>query len=74
PIYVNFTLPQQELGKLRTGLPVKVTSDALPGLSIDGRITAVNPLVDVETRNVQLQATVANKAEKLRPGMFVNVA
>jgi len=75
PIYVNFTLPQQELARLRSGLPVRVTSDALPGgPSIDGRITAVNPLVDAETRNIQLQATVANRAEKLRPGMFVNVA
>ncbi len=43
-------------------------------MTIDGRITTVNPLVDAETRNVQLQATVANPEEKLRPGMFVNVA
>jgi len=74
PIYVNFTLPQQQLAQLRPGLPVRVTCDALPGLSIDGRITAVNPLVDAETRNIQLQATVGNPSEKLRPGMFVNAA
>jgi len=74
PIYVNFTLPQQELSRLRVGLPVRVASDAFPGLAIDGRITTVNPLVDAETRNVQLQATVANPAETLRPGMFVNTA
>jgi len=74
PIFVNFALPQQHLALLRTGLPVRVTCDALPGVKVDGRITAVNPLVDTETRNVQLQATVANRAEKLRPGMFVNAA
>ena len=74
PIYVNFTLPQQELSRLRVGLPVRVTSDALPGQSILGRITTVNPLVDADTRNVQLQATVENPAEALRPGMFVNTA
>jgi membrane fusion protein (multidrug efflux system) len=74
PIYVNFALPQQELSRLRAGLPVRVTSDALPGLAIDGRITTVNPQVDVDTRNVQLQATVSNPAEKLRPGMFVNAS
>src|SRR5512141_487410 len=74
PIFVNFALPQQELFRLRTGLPVRVTSDASPGLTITGRITTVNPLVDAETRNVQLQATVANPEEKLRPGMFVNTA
>jgi membrane fusion protein (multidrug efflux system) len=74
PIYVNFSLPQQELSRLRVGLPVRVTSDALPGKVINGRITTVNPLVDAETRNVQLQATVANPSETLRPGMFVNTA
>ncbi len=74
PIYVNFNLPQQQLARLRPGLPVRVTCDALPGLAIEGRITTVNPLVDAETRNIQLQATVANPAEKLRPGMFVNAA
>ena len=74
PIYVNFALPQQELYRLHAGLPVRVTSDGLPGLAIDGRITTVSPLVDAETRNVQLQATVANPEEKLRPGMFVNAA
>ena len=75
PIYVNFTLPQPQLPQLRPGLPVRVTSDALPGgRAIDGRITAVNPLVDAATRNVQVQATVANREEKLRAGMYVNVA
>jgi membrane fusion protein (multidrug efflux system) len=74
PIYVDFTLPQQELARLRSGLSVWVTCDCLAGTAIQGRITAVNPLVDAETRNVQLQATVANRAERLRPGMFVNVA
>jgi membrane fusion protein (multidrug efflux system) len=74
PIYANFTLPQQEISQLRTGLPVRVTGDALPGLTVEGRITTVNPLVDTDTRNIQVQATLSNPAEKLRPGMFVNVA
>ncbi len=74
PIYVNFTLPQQQIPRLRTGMPVRVTCDALPGLTINGRITVVNPLVDTETRNVQVQATAANPGEKLRPGMFVNAS
>ena len=73
-IYVDFTLPQQELSRLRNGLPVQVTCDCLSGAAINGRITTVNPLVDAETRNVKLQATVANRGEKLRPGMFVNVS
>src|SRR5512144_2155255 len=65
PIYVNFTLPQQELPRLRPGLTVRVSSDALPGVVIEGRITAMNPLVDADTRNIKLQATLANHAERL---------
>ena len=74
PIFANFQLPQQELAKIRRGLPVKLTADALPGQTIEGTITAVNPQVDSATRNVRLQATVANPREQLRPGMFVNAA
>ena len=74
PIFVDFTLPQQELGRLHSGLPVRVMSDVLPGVTIEGRITAVNPLVDAETRTIRLQATLANRTERLRPGMFVTVA
>jgi len=74
PIYVNFSLPQQEIGRLHSGLQVRVTCDALPDVTVDGRITALNPLVDADTRNIQVQATVTNRGEKLRPGMFVNVA
>jgi membrane fusion protein (multidrug efflux system) len=74
PIYVDFTLPQQQLARLRPGLPVRVTADALPGESIEGRITAISPQIDADIRAVKLQATVSNRAEKLRAGMYVNVA
>ncbi len=74
PIYVDFTLPQQRLAQLQLNLPIRVVCDALPGETVEGRITAINPLVESETRNIQVQATVLNKDEKLRPGMFVNVA
>jgi len=74
PIYADFSLPQQQLGRLNPGQPVRVTCDALPGLSSTGKVTAINPLVDADTRNIKLEATLDNKKEKLRPGMFVNVA
>jgi len=74
PIYVDFTLPQKGLSSVRLGLTVKVTTDALKGEELEGRITAINPLVDAETRQIKVQATVPNRGEKLRPGMFVNVA
>ena len=74
PIYVDFSLPQQELPRVRLGLPVRVTGDALSGTSVEGRVTAVNPQIDADTRNIKIEATVANRGEKLRPGMYVNVA
>ena len=74
PIYVDFTLPQQQLSLVRQGLTVQVTSDALPGETLKGRITAINPLVDADTRSNKIEATVANRGNRLRPGMFVNVA
>jgi membrane fusion protein (multidrug efflux system) len=74
PIYVNFLLPQQQLAQVQRGLTVRVTSDALPGQVIEGKVTAINPEVDAATRNIRIQATIANAAERLRPGMFVNVA
>jgi membrane fusion protein (multidrug efflux system) len=74
PIFVNFLLPQQELAKMGLGLKVRVTTDALPGEVIEGTITAINPQVDAATRNIRIQATVANPRERLRPGMFAEVA
>ena len=73
PIHADFTLPQQQISKLRPGLEVRLTSDALPGVTMAGRIKAVNPLVDADTRNIKVQAILANIGERLRPGMFVNV-
>ncbi len=74
PMYVNFQLPQQQLGNVRPGLPVRVATDALPGEVVEGQITTINPDVDPATRNISVQATVANTAEDLRPGMFVQVS
>jgi membrane fusion protein (multidrug efflux system) len=74
PIFVNFSLPQQQLAQVKPGLKVRVTADALAGQVIDGEITAISPEVDAATRNIKVQATVANSQERLRPGMFVNVA
>ena len=67
PIYVDFTLPQQQLPGSSAGLPVRVTTDALPGETLQGRITAINPLVDAETRKIKVQATVANRREQAPP-------
>ena len=74
PVYVDFSLPQQDLAQLGVGIAVRVTTDAFPDQRFEGKLTAINPEVDPVTRSVRLQATLANPAGKLRPGMYVNVA
>lgn len=75
PIYVNFGAPQQDAGEMRIGRQVRVSTEALagggPGVQFAGRITAIDSIVDETTRNVQVQATLANPHGTLRPGMFV---
>lgn len=73
PIYVNFGLPQQALGQVRVGRSLRVTSEDLVGKVFTGRVTALDSVVDQSTRNVQVQATLANPEGKLQPGMFVQV-
>jgi membrane fusion protein (multidrug efflux system) len=74
PIFVNFLLPQQQIAQIQTGLSVRVTTDSLPDRAVEGKITAINPQVDAATRNIRIQATLPNTEERLRPGMFANVA
>jgi membrane fusion protein (multidrug efflux system) len=73
PIYVNFSVPQQEAGSVQAGRNVRLTSDALAGLDFTGKVTAIDSIVDQSTRNIQVQATLSNPQGKLRPGMFVQV-
>ncbi|MCB1826367.1 MAG: efflux RND transporter periplasmic adaptor subunit [Candidatus Competibacteraceae bacterium] len=74
PVYVDFSLPQQRLAQLKTGMAVRVTTDAFPGRDFEGQLTAISPEVETVTRNVRLQATLANSPGLLRPGMYVDVA
>jgi membrane fusion protein (multidrug efflux system) len=71
PIYVNFGVPQQAVGQMKSGRSVRITSDGLPGVIFSGRVTATDSVVDEATRNIQVQATLANPDGRLRPGMFV---
>jgi len=73
PIFANFQLPQHQFSRIKTGYLVRVTSDALPGQAIEGKITAINPQVDSNTRNIAIQASLEDARELLRPGMFVDV-
>jgi membrane fusion protein (multidrug efflux system) len=73
PVYVDFALPQQNLPKLATGFETQVRTDALPGREFEGKLTAINSMVDTVTRNIGVQATLENPDHTLKPGMFVKV-
>ncbi len=74
PVYVDFALPQRYLAQLRPGMTVRVTTDAFPQQPFAGKLTAISPELDSVTRNVRLQATLANPDGHLQPGMYVEVA
>ena len=73
PIYVNFGVPQQETPRVGVGRSIRVISDDLHGAQFNGRINALDSVVNEQTRNIQVQATFSNPGGKLRPGMFVTV-
>jgi len=71
PIYVNFGVPQQSAARVRIGSAVRVTAGEGTGAAWSGRVTAIDAVVDEATRNIQVQATLANPGGRLRPGMFL---
>lgn len=73
PIYLDFTLPQQALGAIRVGQAVTIRTDSYPGLTFNGEVAVINPKVDVNTRNLQVRATLRNPDHKLLPGMYATV-
>ena len=73
PIYVDFSLPQQALARVRAGDSVSVSTDAFPGTTWEGSVDVVDAEVDIDTRNFTVRAVVANPGDKLRRGMFVDV-
>ena len=72
-IYADFYLPQQEISSISLGQGVVVTTDTYPGRTFSGKTTAISPKVDPDTRNVQIEATIANKRHELLPGMYASV-
>ena len=72
PIYVDFSIPQKTLLRLKPGLEVRVIVDAAPDTPFIGAILATNPDVDLVTRSVRVRAKFANPDEVLRAGMFTN--
>ena len=72
-VYVDFSVPQQQLAAVRVGTPVKVSLTDAKGVALDGIVGAIDPTVDSATRSLKLRASITNKDDTLRAGMFVNV-
>jgi membrane fusion protein (multidrug efflux system) len=73
PIYVNFSLPQENLEQIAIGKKIHVKANGITGDQFEGNITAIDSRFDESTRNIMIQGTVPNAENRLRPGMFVNV-
>jgi len=73
PIFVDFNLPQSNAEQIQVGQEIVATTDAFKDVSFTGKISAVSPKVDTNTRNIQIEAKLANPDKKILPGMFANV-
>lgn len=74
PVFVDFTLPEQDLARVRIGQTVNTTIDAQPGRNFQGLVVAVDSLVDSKTRNFKVRARFDNDDKMLRPGLFARAA
>src|SRR5262245_50826956 len=72
-VYMNFSVPQQSLSTLKVGSEVNATVEGSKNGSFQGRVSAIDPVVDDATRNVQVQATFPNPHGELKPGMYATV-
>lgn len=70
-LWANFTVTEKDSGSLKVGQPVRLKVDAYPGRIFDAKITTIEPQIAADTRNIRVQATVANPEKILKPGMFV---
>ena len=73
PLKVDFRVPEVYLTQLHVGQTLHVTLDAMPGKTYEGKLLAINPLIDAAGRSVVIRAQVKNQDSALRPGMFARV-
>ncbi|MEO8320970.1 MAG: efflux RND transporter periplasmic adaptor subunit [Bradyrhizobium sp.] len=69
-LYANFTVTEKDSGQLKVGQTVRIAVDAYPGRAFEGKITTIEPQIATDTRNIRVQATIANPERILKPGMF----
>jgi membrane fusion protein (multidrug efflux system) len=73
PIFLDFFVPQQAVDQVRLGQTIAAKVDAYQDQTFSGEISAINPKVDANSRNVQVRATLKNADRKLIPGMYATV-
>jgi membrane fusion protein (multidrug efflux system) len=69
---VDFSIPEQELPRIRIGLPITVRSDA-PEVELTGEITAIEPRIDPNSRLVSVRGEFDNPKREINPGQFLHV-
>jgi multidrug efflux system membrane fusion protein len=69
-LYANFTVTEKDSGSLKVGQVVRIKVDAYPRRTFEGKITTIEPQISADTRNIRVQATIANPEKILKPGMF----
>jgi membrane fusion protein, multidrug efflux system len=69
-LYANFTVTEKDSAALKVGQIVRIAVDAYPGRTFEGKITAIEPQIATDTRNIRVQATLDNPDHILKPGMF----
>ncbi len=72
-IYADFYVPQQQVTTMQVGQPVRLNIDTFPNRTFEGKVTTINPVVDSNTRNVKVEATLPNPHNELLPGMFATI-
>jgi len=72
-LYANFTVPEKGSAALQVGQTVRIGVDAYPGRTFEGKITAIEPQIAADTRNIRVQATLNNPEHILKPGMFATI-
>lgn len=73
PVFIDYTLPERYLARIKAGQMIKVELDALPGQIFNGEVSAVNSGVDTNSRTIKVRATLGNPDHNMRPGMFARV-
>jgi membrane fusion protein, multidrug efflux system len=74
PIWIDFPVPEGELGKLKVGAPIELTVSAYPGETFKGEIEALDARVTQDSRTLMVRGRLPNADHRLLPGMFADVA